>query len=207
MSTHPAAPMERERMTLEQWAALDHEVRGELVDGALVEEEVPNTIHEILVTWLVLTLATWGRPRRVFVFGSGVKLALSSVRGRIPDVTVYLPDAGAPQLRGAVDVPPSIAVEVVSDTPRDARRDRVEKLAEYAAFGIRWYWIVDPELRAFEILELGPDGRYVHAVAVTAGTVHPVPGCEGLSIVVDQAWAEVDDLAERAGAEAAPRRR
>ncbi len=48
--------------------------------------------------------------------------------------------------------------------PRDRRRDRIEKLREYAAFRVRWYWLIDPEARSLEILKLGDDGHYAPAV-------------------------------------------
>lgn len=59
---------------------------------------------------------------------------------------------------------------------------------------MRWYWIVDLELRSFEILERGPGALYVHALAVTAGVIDPVPGCEGLTLDLDELWAEIDRL-------------
>src|SRR5512147_191987 len=34
------------RLPLEEWADLDEDVEGELVDGALEEEEVPSFLHE-----------------------------------------------------------------------------------------------------------------------------------------------------------------
>ena len=44
---------------------------------------------------------------------------------------------------------------------------------------------------ACQVLELGTDGRYVHAIAEEAGVVSP-PGCEGLAIDLSALWIEVD---------------
>ena len=181
-------------MSLEEWAALPEDEPGELVDGYLVEEEVPENVHELIVSWLNWLLRQWGASRGVIVLGSGAKFAVAGDRGRMPDVSVFLSDEPRPARTGVNRRPPSIAIEVVSGTPRDARRDRVEKLAEYAAFGVRWYWVVDPGLRSFQIHELDANGRYVHVVDVTDGLITTVPGCEGLQIDVGALWREVDEL-------------
>lgn len=44
--------------------------------------------------------------------------------------------------RPNIDVP-TIAIEFVSDSSRDRRRDFVNKREEYAAIGVREYWIID----------------------------------------------------------------
>lgn len=167
---------------------------GELVDGLLVEEEVPDLTHETAVVWLLMLLRAWVVARGGFAFGSEAKYALSRGRGRKPDITVFLPGRPAPPRRGPVTVPPDICVEVVSPSPSDRRRDRVMKLGEYAAFGVRWYWLLDPEARTLEIFRLGPEGLYVHVLGVTDGVVAEVPGCPGLSLDLDELWGEIERL-------------
>jgi Uma2 family endonuclease len=177
------------------WAALPEDVPGELVDGHLVEEEVSSAAHEAAVVWLITMLYTWLRPRGGTVLGSDAKYGVRAPGGgRKPDVSAFLPGSRRPPRSGLITSPPDIAIEVVSPTPKDERRDRVEKLNEYAAFGVRWYWLVDPALRMFEILELGAGGRYIHMLGVTEGVIEPVPGCEGLRLDVAELWGEIDRL-------------
>ncbi len=182
------------RMSIAEWVALPEDEAGELVDGYLVEEEMPDMAHEVVVSWLNWTLRSWIAGRGGFVAGSDAKFVVTPRSGRKPDLTVYLPGGAVPPRRGPVTVAPDIAVEVLSPTPRDARRDRIDKVAEYAAFGVRYYWIVDPEERSREILELGPDGHYARALGATEGRVDPVPGCAELALDLDALWAEVARL-------------
>jgi len=179
-------------MTVEEWAALPEDEPGELVDGVLTEEELPDFVHEMVVTWLIRALGRWLGEGRGFIAGSEAKFALGERKGRKPDVAVFLPGR-RPQARGAVRLPPDIMIEVVSPSARDQRRDRIHKLGDYARFGVRWYLLVDPGARTIEILELGADGRYAHALDLAEGK-QPVPGMEGFELDADALWAEVDRL-------------
>ena len=184
-----AAPLRR--MTLEEWIGLGEDEPGELVDGMLEDEEVASWAHELTVSWLIGTLRAWIVPRGGFVLGSETKLAISPTRGRKPDVVVFMSAASLPARRSsATGVAPDIVIEVVTPTPRDGRRDRVEKKPDYAAFGVRQYWIVDPELQTVEILAREPEGRFVELLAASRGT-HAVPELEGLVLDLDALWAEL----------------
>lgn len=181
-------------MTIDAWAALDEDEPGELVDGRLEEEEMPTFLHEVVVSWLIRILAAWARPRRGFVFGSEMKLVVGPRRGRKPDVSVYLPDRAFPgRTMRATRRPPTLVVEVLSPRPRDVRRDVVDKLGDYAACGVAFYWIVDPQARTLDVRRLDPGGRHVTLLAAADGTVD-VPEHEELSLDLDALWREVDEL-------------
>ena len=185
--------VERE-MTLEEWGAMDEDAEGELVDGHLVAEEEVGTVHDILLAWLSTQLFNWLGPRGGLVGACDTtRFAVSKRRGRKPDAFVYLPGRKAPAAN-LVRAPPDIMIEVVAPTPRDQRRDRLDKYSEYAAFGVRWYWIVDPTLRALEIFELTDAGRYSRVVGVSEGLLTDVPGMPGLELDVDAIWATGDTL-------------
>jgi Uma2 family endonuclease len=190
---HPAQPQLGRVMTFEEWAAMDEDDPGELVSGRLEEEEVPDLIHELIVAWLIRVLGNW-LGKGGFVFGSEGKYAVRADRGRKPDVAVYLhSETRRPPARGIVRVPPDIVVEVVSPSPRDQRRDRIEKMDEYASFAVPWYWILDPSLQSLEIFEL-VEGRYARAARATEGRLEAVPGCPGLQLDLDDLWSEISRL-------------
>lgn len=180
-------------MSLEEWASLPEDEPGELVEGRLVEEEVPDYDHEGVVAWLLVALWSWVVPRGGFAFGSESKLAIRTGLGRKPDVSVFFPGGAVPPRRGPGRAPPDILVEVISSSPRDVRRDRIEKPENYAAFGVRFYWLIDPGARTFEIFELQAGARYLRVLGASEGDVD-VPGCDGLRLNLDALWAEIDRL-------------
>jgi Uma2 family endonuclease len=180
------------RMTLKEWGDLPDDVYAELVDGVLVEDEMTTEVHDGLMMYLGAFFFGWVQPRGGFVYPSERKYGVARYTGRKPDVSVFF--AGTKGITGSARVtmaPADIAIEIVTPTPRDIRRDRVEKRRDYARVGIRWYWIVDPVLRTVEILELGPKGRYEHVRDASTGKLR-VPGCRGLVLDVDALWHEAD---------------
>ena len=182
-------------MTLQEWSELDEDVEGELVDGVLEEEEMATFLHEIVVMWLGQALRSWVRRRHGYVAGSEAKIAVGPRRGRKPDLSMYLRGRAPALTDSLVRTPPHIVVEVLSPRPRDARRDRVEKISDYARAGIRYYWILDPQLRTLEIFELEAKAHYRVVVAHSVGKLR-IPGCPGLVLNLDELWAEIDE-AER----------
>lgn len=184
---------EHRRMSIEEWASMPEDEPGELVDGWLVEEEAPDFDHETVISFLIGALGSWIIPRGGFIFGSEGKFALRPDLGRKPDVSVFFPGGAVPPRRGPGRAPPDIFVEVISSSASDVRRDRIQKSAEYAAFGVRFYWLIDPDDRTFEIFERDTAGRYASVLGASEGVVD-VPGCEGLRLDLDALWAEVDRL-------------
>ena len=67
-------------------------------------------------------------------------------------------------------------------------------MAEYAAFGVRFYWLVDPALATFETFGLTDGGTYAKLVGATGEIVSEVPGCAGLTINVGALWTELKRL-------------
>jgi Uma2 family endonuclease len=149
--------------------------------------------HETVVSFANAALRGWVVPKGGFVAGSEAKFAVRAEQGRKPDLSVYLPGGSIPPRRGPIRVPPDIVIEVLASTSLDVRRDRMEKVYDYAAFGVRWYWLIDPASRTLDVLELGIDGRYIHRLAEAEGSV-TIPGCVDFTLDLDALWAELARL-------------
>ena len=132
----------------------------ELADGVLEFLPVPTEFHQILVAYLYDVIRTVVGQRGLVLF-SGLRVQVRPGKIREPDVVLMLHENRAKRTnrfwRGA-----DLAIEVVSED--DPQRDYESKRAEYAAAGIREYWIVDPRDESVTLLVL-EDGQssYIEA--------------------------------------------
>jgi Uma2 family endonuclease len=180
-------------LSLEDWADLGEDEPGELVDGVLEEEEMPTVLHELVVSLLNALLRGWARRRKGFALGSEARIAVGPRRGRKPDISVFLPPHLPAPGDSLIRVPPYLVVEVLSPRPRDVRRDRIDKLHDYAKARASYYWVVDPLVRTLEVFELDrARGRYVSVAAVSRGRVR-VPGLGSIVLDLDETWKEIDE--------------
>jgi Uma2 family endonuclease len=178
----------RARYTWDDFLALDEDDRRELIDGELVEVEVPTYKHERIVSQLLLDLGLWARAHGGDALGSGYKVRISERRGVMPDVQFFRKGntPSEDQDQGLVQGHPDLVVEIVS--PSSRRYDRVKKLNWYAGHGVPEYWIVDPGERTFERLVLR-EGAYVIAASLDGDEdVLRPESFEGLEIPLATLW-------------------
>jgi Uma2 family endonuclease len=175
--------------TWEDFIALEEDDPRELIDGHLVELEVPTWLHERIVAELCTALRTWARPRKAGeVLASGYKVRIAPRRGVMPDLQFFRDERlyKLPQT-GLEAGHPDLAVEVVSQSSK--RYDRMTKLGWYASIGVPEYWIVDPETRTLERLLLR-GGRYLIAEVLSDDMGFRPDTFEGLEIALGDLWVE-----------------
>ena len=196
--TYPArmtgvATIEPGPHTWADFIALEEDDLRELIDGELLEVEVPNGAHERLVSLLTFHLEGWAQAGHGgATFASGYKVRITDRRGVMPDLQ-YFRKGNEPrgQLQGMTQGHPDLVVEIVS--PSSVRYDRVVKMNWYASIGTPEYWIVDPAARTLERLVLD-GGRYAIADALDGDAVLRPATFDGLEIPLAKLWAAVEAL-------------
>jgi Uma2 family endonuclease len=174
--------------TWDDFLALEEDDLRELIDGELVEVEVPTKLHEYIVCLLSYYLTGWAIPRKAgFGVVSGFKVRITERRGVMPDLQFFR--STNPAAKGdAVALAsgkPDLAVEIISESSR--RYDHMTKLAWYASIGVPEYWILDPSARTLERLVLQEDKYLVAEVVGEDATFRP-DSFEGLEIPLGTLW-------------------
>lgn len=192
MARHAQSQVRPGPHTWEDFIALGEDDPRELLDGHLVEIEVPTRTHERIVAVLIALLSHWGWSRQAGeVLASGYKIRIDDRRGTMPDVQFYrrgnLPRG---QEKGLEQGRPDLAVEVISPSSRS--KDSVRKLHDYAAIGVPEFWLVDPEARTLERLVLR-DGIYSIVEALEGDAVFRPESFEGLEIDLGRLWRDSEE--------------
>ncbi len=160
--------------------------RYELIGGMIVVSPSPSRVHQALVWRLALLLQTFvqaGKLGEVILAPFDVRFLGAGVQ---PDI-LYVSNARLDILRENHAVgAPDLVVEVLSSSTRE--RDEGDKLALYAAGGVREYWMADPVGRTFRALALEAD-RFRPIAPV--GSVVPSAVLPGLEVNVPELFADL----------------
>ena len=124
----------------------------ELWDGELIMSPAPSFRHQIIVGRFYRQLFDWASQHHLGEVVAGpIDMVLSPHRVAQPDV-VFIARDRLSVIGRAIEGPVDLAVEVIS--LGDRNRDRIEKRDLYEQYGIKEYWLVDPEAETVEVLHL-----------------------------------------------------
>ncbi len=182
------------RMSIDEFMEADVEegYRYELARGVLEVTYVPGEPHGLIVWKLLRMILAFdaSHPGRIFRAGCASEFRLwlpTVISGRNPDIAIVLHNTPKDP-RGWR--PPILVMEVVSEGSEARERDYVIKREEYLAFGIREYWIVDPEARTVTVLVRDGDAwieQVFRAAEQATSTILP-----GLAIALPDLWAQIE---------------
>ena len=124
----------------------------ELWDGELIMAPSPFFAHQKIALRFYRRLDDWVTPRELGeVVTSPLDMVLSPHRVVQPDVA-FIARERLNIIERAIMGPADLVAEVISLGGR--HRDRIEKRDLYEQYGVKEYWIIDPEPETIDVLHL-----------------------------------------------------
>lgn len=156
-------------VTYEEWLALPEveDAVEEVVNGEIRIVPPAKSRRARIVQRLNRALDRQLDPDRSLLLccDFGLVIRKQPLTSRVPDIALWHADTVLEQ-DGYFHSAPQLVVEVLS--PANTRREREEKLADYAELGVPEVWVVSPEARTVEVLYL-ENGRYTRGAILASG--------------------------------------
>ncbi len=149
--TVPALQPQPQLITLEQYEALPKDRRVEIFDDVIYDMASPSQIHQAISIQLSTVINNYilGKKGACSIFNAPFDVKLSDTPLIIvqPDIMVVCDKNKLDEKRcnGA----PDFIIEIVS--PGNPSDDYIRKLYYYKNYGIREYWIVDPNRKTISV--------------------------------------------------------
>lgn len=160
-------------VTYEEWLRMPEvsDAIEEVVNGEIRIMPAPKWKHSRIVDNLGYRIRSQVNDHDVTVTVSlfGLIIRPEPLTSRIPDLAVFQ-TATIIEKDGYIHSAPQLVVEVLS--PGNTRREREEKLGDYASFGVPEVWLVSPEARTVEVLLL-EDGQLRRSQILAEGLLTP----------------------------------
>ncbi|EOR27754.1 hypothetical protein A500_03046 [Clostridium sartagoforme AAU1] len=156
-------PKSEQRYTYEEYLKWPEEERWELIEGIAYMQAAPSWQHQAISRELIIQFGNYLRGKSCSVFSSPFDLVLTSDENEKESKNVFQPDllivCDSSKLisTGYVGIP-DLIVEIVS--PSTARNDKFYKFNIYEKFGVKEYWIIEPDIKLLSVFTLSENKRY-----------------------------------------------
>ncbi len=143
--------------------------RHEIIHGVHYVSPSPRTKHQRILGNLYFLMEQFVRETKAgIVMLSPYDVVFSYHDVVQPDLLFIIPERAAVLTEKNAQGAPDLVIEILSEGNR--RHDEVVKRKLYEGFGVKEYWIVDPELETIKVYRLEGD-RFVRAadLSVEAG--------------------------------------
>jgi len=172
------------------------EERLELIKGKLFKmSPAPNRIHQELSQKIAGELYIYlkGKTCQSYTAPFDVRLPHRSKEDKDiitvvqPDVCVICDPAKLDD-KGCIGAP-DIVVEILS--PGNNRKELMNKYEVYQESGVKEYWMVVPQEKAFWRYTLNSDGQYITTRPLTAGDLVTTPVLPGFTLDLEELFAPI----------------
>jgi Uma2 family endonuclease len=178
------------KMSYEEFQTLprDGSKRFELIEGEVFMTPTPNTAHQRAVARLLRALADFADEHDLGeVFIAPYDIVFSKWTALEPDLLFIRKDRRSIITDANVQGAPDLVIEILS--PSNKAYDRETKLRAYEKAGVPELWYLDPEEKTAEVLNLGPNHRYLLTAKLSENDAIVSQVLPGLSLTLDDVFA------------------
>jgi len=167
----PNMPAVKEKHTIKDYKLLPEGAPYQLIEGELVMVPAPNTFHQAISLNIIKKLSPYVDKKMAgILLYSPVDIYLNEENVYQPDIIFISRERKDIVKDDGIHGAPDMVIEILS--PSTAYYDMKKKFKIYEKFGVKEYWIVDPEMKNVELFSLSEQGKYVMNADVTGeGTV------------------------------------
>mgnify|MGYP001583726496 FL=1 len=132
----------------------------QLIQGEFVMMvPAPNPFHQIISANIFERIRRFVKEKGIgIVLYSPIDIYLGEENACQPDIVFISKEREGIIKEDGIYGPPDLIVEILS--PSTAYYDIKKKFKVYERYGVKEYWIVDPEMKGMEIFLLKPNGEF-----------------------------------------------
>ncbi|KFD40557.1 hypothetical protein DK28_0203725 [Peptococcaceae bacterium SCADC1_2_3] len=150
---------QKEVYTYADYALLPEGAPYQLIGGKLVMTPAPTTYHQIISIRLELKFANFVNEKNLgLVLDAPIDVYFGEKETYQPDIIFIAQDRFHVIEPARINGAPDMVVEILS--PSTGYYDLKKKARTYARYGVKEYWIVDPEDKSIEVYK-GQEEKFV----------------------------------------------